>query len=141
MKLDVLSAMHFIAEAWRLITPNTIKNLCVKCDFSNDRFSNNDDSAMKLSKDEEDDWYSLLVQSLGVQVEGYITCDNVLKVCGIQTVNHMLDHNLTRPEEKRKEKVSEHKATFLDALKGLEAAKKHTCHFYAEQYYCIVQRS
>jgi hypothetical protein len=25
MKLDVLSAMHFTAEAWSLITPNTIK--------------------------------------------------------------------------------------------------------------------
>jgi hypothetical protein len=26
MKLDVLSAMHFIAEAWRLIRPTTINN-------------------------------------------------------------------------------------------------------------------
>jgi hypothetical protein len=34
MKLDVLSAMHFTAEAWRLITPSTIKNCFVKCGFS-----------------------------------------------------------------------------------------------------------
>jgi hypothetical protein len=26
IKLDVLSAVHFIAQAWRLITPTTIKN-------------------------------------------------------------------------------------------------------------------
>jgi hypothetical protein len=35
-KLDVLFAMHFIAEAWRLITPYTIKNCFVKCGSSND---------------------------------------------------------------------------------------------------------
>jgi hypothetical protein len=26
--------MHFISEAWRLITPTTIKNCFVKCGFS-----------------------------------------------------------------------------------------------------------
>jgi hypothetical protein len=29
MKLDVLSAMHFIVETWRLSTPTTIKNCLV----------------------------------------------------------------------------------------------------------------
>jgi hypothetical protein len=38
---------------------------------------------------------------------------------------------LTWPEEKPEEteEVAEHKATFLDALKGLEAARKHMCQF------------
>jgi hypothetical protein len=56
MKLDVLSAMHFIAEAWRFITPTTIKNCCVKCDFSIDHVNSNYDSAEKLDEDEEVDW-------------------------------------------------------------------------------------
>jgi hypothetical protein len=51
MKLDVLSAVHFIAEVWRQITPSTIKNCFVKCGFSNDNVSNNDDSAVKLSEE------------------------------------------------------------------------------------------
>jgi hypothetical protein len=34
MKLDVLFAMCFLVEAWRLITPTTIKNCFVKCSFS-----------------------------------------------------------------------------------------------------------
>jgi hypothetical protein len=68
MKLDVLSAMHFIAEVWRLIKSTTIKNFYVKCGFSNDHDSSNDDSAVKLSEDEEDDdWHNL--QPLGVQFE------------------------------------------------------------------------
>jgi hypothetical protein len=51
MKLVVLSAVHFIAEAWRLITHNKIKNCFVKCDFSIDHISNTDDSAVKLNED------------------------------------------------------------------------------------------
>jgi hypothetical protein len=42
MKLDVLSAEHFIEEAWRLITTNTVKNYFVKCGFSNDHVSSSE---------------------------------------------------------------------------------------------------
>jgi hypothetical protein len=59
MKLDVLSAVHCIEEAWRLIATNTVKNCFVKHGFSNDHVSSNDDSAVKLSEVEEDDWHSL----------------------------------------------------------------------------------
>jgi hypothetical protein len=55
MKLDVLFAVHFIAEAWRLVTPTIIDNCFVKCGFSIDHVSSNDDSAVKLTVDEEDD--------------------------------------------------------------------------------------
>jgi hypothetical protein len=64
---DVLSAMHFIAEAWRLITPTTIKNCFMNCGFSVDHVSSNVDSAMKLNEDEEVGWHSL--PPLGVQFE------------------------------------------------------------------------
>jgi hypothetical protein len=71
MKLVVLSEMLFIAEAWRLVTRTIIKNCFVKCGFSNDHISGNDDSAVKLSEGEEDYWHS--VQPLGVQFEDYTT--------------------------------------------------------------------
>jgi hypothetical protein len=58
MKLDVFSAMHFTAETWRLITPTAVKNCFVKRGFSIDHVSSSDDSAVKLSEDEEDDWHS-----------------------------------------------------------------------------------
>jgi hypothetical protein len=64
MKLYVLSTVHLIAEPWRLITPTAIKNCYVKCGFSTDHVSSNDDSAVKLTEDEEGDWHSL--QLLGV---------------------------------------------------------------------------
>jgi hypothetical protein len=42
----------------------------------------------------------------------------------------VLDQHLTKPEGKtNEEEVAEHKATFLDALKGLEAATKYICQF------------
>jgi hypothetical protein len=55
MKLDVLSTMHFIAEAWILIGPTT-NNHFVKCSFLTDHVSSNDESEVKLS---EDDWQSV----------------------------------------------------------------------------------
>jgi hypothetical protein len=87
MKLDVLSAVHFIAEAERLITSTTIKNSFVKYGFSNDHVS-----AVKLSEGDEYVWYSL--QHLGVQCKACTTCDSALEVCGILNVAH-----LTMPEE------------------------------------------
>jgi hypothetical protein len=50
---------------------------------------------MKLYANEEDDWHSL--QPLGVQSEDYPTCDNALKVCGVWSVDQVLDQLLTRP--------------------------------------------
>jgi hypothetical protein len=46
-------------------------------------------------------------------------CDSADTVCGIRSVNQMLDGHLNRLEARRGEDVSEHKATFLDPLKGL----------------------
>jgi hypothetical protein len=77
MKLDVLSSMHFIAEACGLITPTTMKNCSVKCGFSTDHANSNDDSAVKFSKDAEDDWHNL--QPFGVQSEDYPACGSALK--------------------------------------------------------------
>jgi hypothetical protein len=115
----LLSAICLIAEPWRLITLTAIRNCFVRCGFSVDHASSSD-SAVKLCEDEEDDWHSL--QPLGVQSEDYPTCANDLRVCGVQSVDQVLDQQLTRLEEE--EKVAEHKATFFDALKGLEAARK-----------------
>jgi hypothetical protein len=36
MKLNALSAVHLIDEAWRIITSTTVKNCFVKCGFSID---------------------------------------------------------------------------------------------------------
>jgi hypothetical protein len=83
-KLCVLSAVHFTAEAWSLITPMTIKNCFVKCDFSIDHVSSGD-SAVKLS--EEDDWHNL--QPCGVQFEDCTTCDSALEFCGFQSIQRV----------------------------------------------------
>jgi hypothetical protein len=126
MKLDVLSAVRFIEEGWRLITTNTVKNCFVKCGFSNDHVSSNDDSAVKLREDEEDEWYSL--QALGVQFEKYKTCgDSTFVLSELQSIDQVLEQHLTRSEEE--EEVAEHKAIFLDALKRLETSRKYMCQF------------
>jgi hypothetical protein len=59
MKLDVLSAVYFIAQSWRLITPTMIENCAVEWGFLIDHVSSNDDNAVKLTEVEENDWHSL----------------------------------------------------------------------------------
>jgi hypothetical protein len=63
MKLDVLSAVHFMSGAWRLITPTTIKNCFMKCGSSIDHVSSNVDSAVKRMTDTG---YNLLTCSLKI---------------------------------------------------------------------------
>jgi hypothetical protein len=53
----VCSAFH--SRILEIVTPTRVKNCFVNCGFSIDHVSSNDDSAMKLSEDEEDDWHSL----------------------------------------------------------------------------------
>jgi hypothetical protein len=62
-----------------------------------------------------------------VQSKDYTTCDSAPEVCVIQNVDQVLDRELIRPEEEPEDddKISEHKAMFLDALKGMEAARKY----------------
>jgi hypothetical protein len=54
-----------------------------------DYHSSNEDSAMKLSEDEQDDWHSL--HHLGVQSEEYPKCDSALDDCGVWGVHQVLD--------------------------------------------------
>jgi hypothetical protein len=100
----------------------------VKCGSSNDHVSSNDGSAVNLSNN-EDDWHSL--QPLGVQPEDFPTCDSALKVFGVRSVEQVSDQHLTRAEDglEEEKEVAEHKATFLDALKRLETARKCLCQF------------
>jgi hypothetical protein len=58
MKLDVLSAMHLIAEPWGLITPTAINNCFVNRSFSIEHVISNHDTAVKLSEGVEEDWHS-----------------------------------------------------------------------------------
>jgi hypothetical protein len=82
------------------MTPTTIKNWFVEYGSSIHHVSSSDyDSAVKLSEDEGDDWYSL--QTLGVQFEDCTICDNVLEVCRVQSVDQMLDQHVTMPEEEQ----------------------------------------
>jgi hypothetical protein len=131
MKLDVLSAVHFTAETQRLIISTTIKNFSVKCGFSNNHVSSNDDSAVKLSEDEQDDWHSS--QPLGVQ-------SGALEVSQVQSVDQVSDQHLTRSEEEpeEEEEAAEHKGTILDALKGLKAARKYMCQIDMENNIIVI---
>jgi hypothetical protein len=50
MNLDVMSAVHFIAEAWILIT---MKNCFAKCGFLVGHVYSNDDNEVTLTEDDK----------------------------------------------------------------------------------------
>ena len=83
----VLSAMHFIAETWKLLTPTALKNGCIKCGCPVDI------SALVMM-------YRNLVKMK--KVTG-IVCTvfrlSTSKVCGVQIVIQVLDQQLTASEE------------------------------------------
>jgi len=84
-----------IAEAWKLTTSTTIKNCFALCGFPVDHIYSNDNNAMKLNADKENDWHSLDTHQ--VQVADHMTNDNALRVCGVHC--QVLDHQLSRPKE------------------------------------------
>jgi hypothetical protein len=59
MRLDMLSAMHFIAQDSRLLTPTTIKSCFAKYGCLIDHVTSNDNSTVKVTEDEEDERLSM----------------------------------------------------------------------------------
>jgi hypothetical protein len=61
----------------------------------------------------------------------YAICENALKVCRVRSVDQVIDQYFAKLEEKPKaeEEFAEYKATFLDALKGLEARSMYIHQF------------
>jgi hypothetical protein len=90
-----VSAMHSVAEPWRLIIPTTIKNCFVEYVFLNYHISSSDDSAVKLREDEKNAWHSL--QPFQVQSEDCTKCGSALEVIGVWHDKQVLDQHLTRP--------------------------------------------
>jgi hypothetical protein len=50
MKLYMSSAVHFIAQAWGLLTPTTVKNCFVKCGFLIGHVTSNDSNAVSVTE-------------------------------------------------------------------------------------------
>ena len=90
MRINLFTALHFIAEAWRHITPTTIENCFKKCGFSADG-EYIDVSNDVLNEQEKYDWCSL--KPSGVEFDEYVSYDASVSVCGIRSVDQVMqDH-------------------------------------------------
>lgn len=141
LKLNILSALHFVAEAWRRISSLTIQNCFRKCGFM---VGTEDTSSIEdittLYDEENDDWIAL--RQTDINFSDYITVDSDVNVCEIQTVDQVLeDHRSDQKEEEdadddeddEEEAVKvEEKVTFLKALEGLEVVRRYFQQFDVE---------
>jgi hypothetical protein len=71
-----------------------------------------------------------------VQFKNYTTCDSGFGVCqpGVRSAFDYARRRIRR-------EVVEYKVTFLDALKGLEAARKYVCQFDTENNTVICNKA
>lgn len=111
MKLNELSAALFTAGVWKLIAVTTVKICFAECGFPVDHVYNNDNSVLKHTENEENDCNNLQLTRSQFEDKTY---DSALMVCGIHSINQVLDQ-----EEEEEDMV-----TFLNALKEVEVARK-----------------
>jgi hypothetical protein len=120
MMINLLTALHFIAEAQRQISPTTIENCFKKCGFSS-AGEYIDVSNDVLNEQEKDDLCSL--KPLCMEFDEYVSYDASVSVRKIQSVDQVMQDHLTCvDEEKQEEEVEkehiEKKVGFLMLFKG-----------------------
>jgi hypothetical protein len=71
MKIKLLTALQYIAEAWRQITPTNTQNCFSKCGFSSDA-EYTDVSNDVLNEQEKGDWCAL--KPSGMELDEYVSC-------------------------------------------------------------------
>jgi hypothetical protein len=114
MKVNVLDALHFIAESWRYVTHTTVVNCFQKCGFNLNQ-TNDGEDVRELSI-AENDWGKLKV---GILFQEYVSCDDNVVRCEVQTLEQMMDEKFTcgvYEEEEDNGGKSEPPATFVSAL-------------------------
>ena len=109
MTINLLTALHFTAKAWRQITPTTIENCFKKCgcssggeyiDVSND----------VLNEQEKDNWCSLKPSSK--EFDEYVSYDASVSVCEIQSVDQVMQDHLTCVDEEKQDEEEVEKEHF-----------------------------
>jgi hypothetical protein len=101
VRLNILNAMHFTAEVWFSVKASTVKNCFKKSAFLFDDLSLDvltDDTV--VDETEEEDW------QLDVKFIDYVTCDNAVELCAVQTVDQMLDEHQKKRRRRKKKKLN-----------------------------------
>jgi hypothetical protein len=127
MKINVLDALHFIAESWCCVTHTTIVNCFQKCGF--DLNQTNDGEDVRELSIAKNDWGKLKAR---VSFQEYVSCDDNVVRCEVQTLEQMMDEKFTSgvsEEEEDDGGRSEPPATFLSALEGTDTVKQYLMKF------------
>jgi hypothetical protein len=97
MNINLLTSLHFITEAWRQITSTTIENCFKKCGFSS-----GGEYIDVHNEQEIQDKCSL--KPSGLEFYEYVSCDTIVSVCEIQSVDQVMqDHLICEDEEVQEE--------------------------------------
>jgi hypothetical protein len=126
-KVNILDALHFIAESWRCVTHITIVNCFQKCRFNLNQ-TNDGEDVRELSR-AENEWGKLKPH---VSFQEYVSCDDNVVRCEVQTLEQMMDEKFTSgvsEEDDDDGGKSEPPASFLSALEGTDTVRKYLMKF------------
>jgi hypothetical protein len=128
MKVNVLDALHFIAESWRCVTHTKIVNCFQKYGFNFNQ--TNDGEDVRELGTAENDWGKL---KAGASFQEYVSCDDNVLRCEMHTLEQMMDEKFTSgvsvEEEEDDSGKSEPPATFLSELEGIHTVRKYLMKF------------
>jgi hypothetical protein len=99
MKVNVLDALHFIAESWCCVTHTTIVNCFQKCRFNLNQTNDGDKDVRELSI-AKNDWGTL---KAGVSFQEYVSCDANVVRREVQTLEQMMDLKFTSDVSEKEE--------------------------------------
>lgn len=77
----------FHSRSLEVVVTLTAIRTVAQCGFLIDLVCGIDNSALKLTKDEENNWHSL--QTVGVQIEDYMTFNSDVEFCRAQSIDQM----------------------------------------------------
>lgn len=89
MKINVLQAVHYIADSWKQISPTTITNCFMKCGVGKDMGG---EPVMDVSEEDNSDHFEEdfnKINSQNIRFDAYVECDSDLAVCGVQSLDDM----------------------------------------------------
>jgi hypothetical protein len=90
MKVNILDALHFIAESWRCVTHTIVVNCFQKYGFNLNQ-TNDAEDVTELSI-AENEWGKL---KAGVSFKEYVCCDDNVVRSEVQTLEQMMDEKFT----------------------------------------------
>lgn len=137
-KVDVLGAIHLIADAWRQLTPTSIANCFRHAGFSSSNLTCDLDDLPECDSEDALEKQEVIEQcalkDITLDFDEYVQVDSGVATCPDNTVQSIVDEVCDEEEEEELEEDSEEVATTeVTTLHGAESAVLYLRNFFQKE--------